>query len=211
VDCVQEGGGYDTQIINFKARDGTELEGVSILAGARVAVVFANEEGTDICSWMPYVYLFTGARGPQIVLFNLPDTAGLTDYLDAAADEARERGAEAIILVGASIGGTASLITAARRADTVAVVTLSPPRHFEDLDALAAVERLAVPLLIVAARRDSQFPADAKLLHRAASAPVKRLMLVDGFQHGTDLLQDDNVVERVARFVFLIRDTVESP
>jgi dienelactone hydrolase len=201
VDCVREGDGYETEIVHFKTSDGARIDGVSILHGD-VGIAFAHQQDSDVCSWMPYAYRFTFTGGPRLLVFNFPDTARLDDYVDAAADELRRSGSDKIILVGVSMGGTASLVVAAERSDVAAVVSLSGPRRFENLDALPAVKRLRIPVLLVAAREDSEFAADARLLHRASPAQDKRLVIVPGFQHGIDLLQDKNVLDLLGRYLF---------
>jgi dienelactone hydrolase len=209
VPCIREGNGYKTEIVHFEASDGTPIEGVSILYGD-VGVAFAHEQDGDVCSWMPYVYRFTGVGGPRVLVLNFPDTANLAKYVDAAADELRRLGSDKIILVGASMGGTASLVTAAERSDVVAVVSLSGPRRFENLDALPAVKRLRIPILLVAAREDLEFAADARILHRAKRAGGKRLVIVPGYQHGADLLQDKNVVDLLGRYLFTAFESARS-
>ena len=78
----------------------------------------------------------------------------------AAVNEMRKRGATALVLAGASMGGTACLI-AGDRAQALSsirlagIATLSAPVEFRGLSAAAAVPRIIVPLLFLAAEKDA--------------------------------------------------------
>jgi dienelactone hydrolase len=74
-----------------------------------------------------------------------------------------------IILVGASMGGTASLVAAHGIVPTVAgVASLSGPANYAGMDALTTVKSLTVPVLFMAAANDQaggfDFPADARTM-----------------------------------------------
>jgi dienelactone hydrolase len=51
-----------------------------------------------------------------------------------------------------------------------------------------AVRDLEAPLLLLAARDDGHFPADARTLFRQARSEAKEIMLLPGSAHGTALL-----------------------
>ena len=55
--------------------------------------------------------------------------------------------------------------------------------------AAAAVARLRVPVLLVAAADDHPFVDDARAMYRAARVGDKRLLVVGGGGHGTSLLE----------------------
>ena len=73
----------------------------------------------------------------------------------AGGRECPAAGAKRIILVGASMGGTAALV-AATNIDLAGVAAVSAPREFSGLDALRAVRQLEIPALFVAGRRDGK-------------------------------------------------------
>src|SRR5918999_1501980 len=87
----------------------------------------------------------------------------------AAASRLRARGAESIMLVGASMGGTASLI-AASRTDVNGIVTLSAPTTFMGLAAppevLAAIDE---PKLFLAAEGDGSASESDMALYEGSS------------------------------------------
>ena len=92
------------------------------------------------------------------------------------------------MLIGASMGGTASLV-AASRTDVNGVITLSAPTMFMGLAAppevLAAIDE---PKLFVAAEGDASAPESALALYERSSG-AKRVEIVTGESHGTELLE----------------------
>jgi pimeloyl-ACP methyl ester carboxylesterase len=120
-----------------------------------------------------------------------------TDVVAAAA-ELRRRGTDRIVLVGSSMGGTAVLSAATRiRPPVAGVVSLSGPSTFGGVDAMAAMRRLRVPLLLVAAADDHPFLEHARELRDAARVRDKRLLVIPGGGHGTSLLEFGEDAPRV--------------
>src|SRR4029079_6086180 len=84
-------------------------------------------------------------------------TAGnrLASDLDGAAKLMRKRGKQKVFLVGASMGGIASLVAAASVKPAVpAVVSVSAPARFMGMTAAASARKLRVPVLYLAAEGD---------------------------------------------------------
>src|SRR5512132_4026543 len=108
----------------------------------------------------------------------------------AAAEQLRRRGADRIVLVGSSMGGTAVLSAATRiRPPVAGVVSLSGPSGFDGVDARAAMRRLRVPVLLVVGADDRPFNAQARTLYAAARFRDKQLLVVPGRVHGTGMLE----------------------
>jgi len=101
------------------------------------------------------------------------------------------KGAAKIAVVGASMGGTAALVTASDH-PVAAVASLSAPDEFEGLDAVSAVQKVTSPMLFVAATGDGQAANDAERLYRSSGDPAAGLELVPGEAHGTQLLDGDS-------------------
>lgn len=117
----------------------------------------------------------------------------------AAVRFMRGRGFERIILVGASMGGTAALVVAARE-ELEAVVTLSAASSFMGLSIPPeAVELIEEPKLFVAAQGDSPAAVTAQQLY-AAAPPPKQVEVVSGSDHGIDLVEGERA-EAVRRLV----------
>ena len=101
----------------------------------------------------------------------------------------RDRGKQKIFLVGASMGGTASLVVAAQE-DVAGVVAISAPAQFTVQDALSAVPSVTEPKLFIASEDDTAAMVDLEELLTASSAP-KESEVYTGNAHGTDLFQRD--------------------
>ena len=100
----------------------------------------------------------------------------------AALRFAREHGYHEIVLVGASMGGTAAIVVAAEQpagGELAGVITLSAPAEFGSLDAQEVVGDVAVPLSLIASRGDT-------------SARDSLETLAEGKAHGTDMLTSDS-------------------
>lgn len=179
----------------FNTEDGIELTG-EIRGRGGAGIVLAHAFPADRSSWAEFAEYLQG-KGYLTLTFDFRgygDSAGERDIPEiwrdvlAAASALRERGADRIVLVGASMGGTASLI-AASRTDVSGVVTLSAPTTFMGLSAppevLAAIDE---PKLFVAAEGDESAPESAQALYELSSG-AKRVEIVPGDSHGTDLLE----------------------
>jgi dienelactone hydrolase len=106
-----------------------------------------------------------------------------------AIEFVRSKGATSVSLAGASMGGTASLVAAAREGvDVRVVITLSAPASIEGLVADASLlTRIGAGKLFIAGVGDASAAADAESLYRA-SPPPKRVEILPSDDHGTDLL-----------------------
>jgi pimeloyl-ACP methyl ester carboxylesterase len=125
----------------------------------------------------------------------------------AAVRFMRREGHTCLVLVGASMGGTAALIAAARE-QVDGVVTLSAASTFMGLvippEALALI---SAPKLFVASQGDSSAAATAQQLYSQSPAP-KRVEIVSGDEHGTDLLTGGQAtIVRTAILDFLTTET----
>jgi uncharacterized protein len=188
-------GGAPGRLIRFRTEDGLTLAG-ELRGSGPTGVVLAHMFPTDRTSWSDLATQLEdrGYRSVAIDFRGYGDSGGQRDIPEiwrdvlAAIDALRDRGARKIVLVGASMGGTASLI-AASRTEVQGVVTLSAPSTFMGLSAppevLAAVDE---PKLFIAAEGDGAAAATAQGFYETASG-AKRLEIVTGDDHGTELLE----------------------
>ena len=180
----------------FSTSDGASLVGVVLGSGPR-GLVLGHQLGSDLCEWLPQARRFA-RLGYQVLVFDFagfgdsqpgPDGRVDTDVVAAAA-ELRRRGADRIVLVGSSMGGTAVLAAATRiRPPVAGVVSLSGPSGFGGVDAEAAMARLRVPVLFIVGADDQPYREQARLLYRAARARDKRLLVLPGGGHGTSMVE----------------------
>jgi pimeloyl-ACP methyl ester carboxylesterase len=184
-----------TKIVHFS---GADLDGVVIGDGAN-GVVLAHQLHSNLCSWLPFAKRLAAA-GVRVLAFDFPSTSHLDRYVLAAVAELRRQGAHSIALAGASMGGTAVLVAASRDSKISRVASLSGPRDFEGLAAGRVVPRVHVPMLFVAAKEDSPYVDDAGAMYRAVGGD-KKLLVVPGSDHGTDLLDDEQVADQLLAFL----------
>jgi pimeloyl-ACP methyl ester carboxylesterase len=181
---------------------------------AATGVVFAHMLPADQTSWYEFAKR-TSDQGYLALTFDFRGycpggdggcsqgernvSADPTD-LTAAVAYLRSRGAGTIVLVGASMGGTAALLVAQGEGSIAAVVTLSAPQTIEGLvagpDVLAQVTSAK---LFVAGSGDGEAALAAQAFSDQSPAP-KRLEVVASDDHGTDLL-DGNQAEIVRNLV----------
>ncbi len=129
------------------------------------------------------------------------DFKKLDEDLKAIVNYIRQTGKEQIFLVGASMGGTASLVVAAED-DFAGVVAVSPPARFESQDALSAVAEITEPILLIGSENDTQASGFDDLV--AAAGDSSETEIYEGDAHGTDLLQSEHSAafrERVLQFL----------
>jgi pimeloyl-ACP methyl ester carboxylesterase len=190
-------GDRDVEAVAFTTPEGTELTGALVGEGD-VGVVLGHQFRSDFCSWVPFAKLLA-ERHMRALAINFV-SASLDADMVAGARELRRRGAKRIILVGASMGGTAALV-AAGKIDVAGVAALSAPREFSGLDALPSVRRLEIPALFLAGRQDARFVSDARRLYRAMKSRDKALVVTTGSEHGTDLLRDPQAEHALLDFL----------
>jgi uncharacterized protein len=194
----------DSKPVSFRSTDGIRLEGRLFGPANTTAVVLSHMLPSDQSSWwdfadrlandgfMALTFDFRGycpggsagcSRGQKDVSSIWRDVLGAISYV-------RSRGANRVMLVGASMGGTASLVAASQPdADVAAVVTLSAPTSIEGLSATADVlTRVSGAKLFIAGLGDPTGAADAAQQLYAQAPPPKRIEIVPANDHGTDLL-----------------------
>ncbi|MEV6212419.1 hypothetical protein [Kitasatospora sp. NPDC051914] len=158
--------------------------------GAKTAVVLSHQSGGTLCDWNPYLDAFTGA-GYAV----LPYTANgnVSDNIEQVAAHLEAKGIARLVLVGASKGGTGSIVAGSLPdlpVPAAAVVSLSSAESFGGDSASNAVKRLTAPVLFAAEENDQPFADYARSLHAAAAAADKQLKLYPGGNHGAPLLSD---------------------
>ncbi len=194
--------------VRFGADD--YLGGVVVGTG-KTGVVLAHEYESDSCNWLPYAKRLAelgytalafdfggyGASGlPAGTQSNEADVKEAAAYL-------RAHGATKIVLMGASMGGEAS-INDTQEVEPEAVVSLSSPWVFgRDV---VDPSQVTVPALLMAGKDDSGggFADAARLI--ASKAPSKHvsLKIVDSAEHGTALLrssQSSTVEKNIETFL----------
>lgn len=180
----------------FATGDTPKLSG-ELRGEGDVGVVLAHMFPADRSSWSEFAALLA-QQGYRTLAFDFrgygrsegeKDIPEIWRDVLAAVGVLREDGARVVVVVGASMGGTAALVAAAREPRAIdGVVTLSAPSTFMGLS--APPEVLAgnpAPKLFVAADGDGVAAQTAQAFYES-SAPPKRVEIVTGTEHGSDLL-----------------------
>ena len=123
----------------------------------------------------------------------------LDDDLREALQYMRRRGFETVFLVGASMGGTTSLVVAASE-DIAGVIAVSPPAQFEGQDALELAPNISEPVLLIASEDDAPSLRFDELLEAAAAAEVEMYV---GNDHGTELFAPEREHRKAVQDVIL--------
>jgi dienelactone hydrolase len=190
--------------ITFESTDGVTLAGR--LFGpdeGSAGVVLAHMFPSDQSAW----YFFAdrlGRRGYRVLTFNFrgycpggdagcsegeKNPAAIWQDVEGAVEALRSEGVTRIGLVGASMGGTASLVVASMEGKGVdAVITLSAPPAFEGLDAGAEVlAQVTGAKLFIAGHEDVGAVQAVDTFYAQSVQPKRPLILTTG-DHGTDIL-----------------------
>jgi pimeloyl-ACP methyl ester carboxylesterase len=190
--------------VSFTTEDNLTIKG-RLFGSGQTAVVFAHMYPNDQQAWWGFASEVAG-QGYAALTFDFRgygETGGSKDIahidrdLSAAVRYLRERGYQRVILVGASMGGTAALKVAARdefKGLVVGVVAVSAPQAFEGLVAQDDVANIKVPMLFVASQGDSAAFQSLEAFYNTATGPKQR-QVYSGNVHGTGLLQSEHAAE----------------
>ncbi|HEX9121959.1 MAG TPA: alpha/beta hydrolase [Actinomycetota bacterium] len=193
-----------SRAVTFVSGGGARLAG-RLFGDGRTGVVLSHMLPADQTSWWDFAQELAD-RGYLVLTY---DFSGYCPGGDAGCSEGEKdvsriwrdvvgavrfitsEGARSVMLVGASMGGTASLVAAAQPGVTVAaIVTLSAPQSIEGLVADAGtLTKVTSAKLFVAGNADPTGSAEAAEALYDQSPPPKRIEIVTSNDHGTDLLQ----------------------
>ena len=190
--------------VSFTTEDGLTIKG-RLFGSGETAVVFAHMYPNDQRAWWDFASEVAG-QGYAALTFDFRgygETGGSKDIalidrdLAGAVRYLRENGYQRVILVGASMGGTAALKVAARdefEGLVAGVVAVSAPQAFQGLVALDDVADIKVPMLFVASERDGVAFESLEASYDSATGP-KEQQVYPGDAHGTELLDGGHAAE----------------
>jgi pimeloyl-ACP methyl ester carboxylesterase len=190
--------------VSFTTEDDLTIKG-RLFGSGETAVVFAHMYPNDQQAWWGFASEVAG-QGYTALTFDFRgygETGGSKDIalidrdLAAAVRYLRENGYQRVILVGASMGGTAALKVAARdefEGLVAGVVAVSAPQAFQGLVALDDVADIKVPMLFVASEGDGSAVDSLKAFYDSATGP-KEQQVYSGDAHGTALLEGEHAAE----------------
>jgi dienelactone hydrolase len=190
--------------VSFVTEDDITIKG-RLFGTGETAVVFAHMYPNDQQAWWGFASEVAG-QGYAALTFDFRgygETGGSKDIahidrdLAAAVRYLDDGGYQRVILVGASMGGTAVLKVAARdefKGLVAGVVAVSAPQAFEGLVAQDDVANIEAPMLFVASEGDGSAVDSLESLYEKATGP-KEQQVYSGDAHGTGLLESDHAAE----------------
>jgi pimeloyl-ACP methyl ester carboxylesterase len=179
------------------APKGSRLPAATVGRGSTVAI-FLHETGySGYCGWMPFAAWATRHYKFRALMFDLcgygesdcpSAVVNPVAQVRAAAVWARHRGADRVVIVGASMGG-AIAPAAALAVHADAVVDLSGPLRWEDIDVRKITPKLTMPTLFAIARGD---PYSKYAAFRAAfeRVPAQARFVTAPSGHGWEMLMN---------------------
>ena len=181
--------------ISFTTGDGVELKG-KLFGEGDTGVVLAHMFSADQISWWEFGQVLAD-EGYMALAFDFRgygESSGSKEInlidvdITAALKFLRGRGASSIFLIGASMGGTASLKVAASGSVT-GVVSLSAPLDFRGLN--LEKKRVRVPALLMASEEDEPGIRNLEAAFKdgiVAKETAESVVYQDTDEHGTDIL-----------------------
>ena len=171
------------------------IPSVTAGSGRTVAVLLHQTDGNGLCGWLEHVPALTGA-GVGVLAIDLCQYGGArcargvppTDAVAVAVAHARRAmHADRVVLVGASMGGSVALMSAATLDGVDSAVDLSGPVDWPGMEEVRGGAALKVPVLVAMARDEgADQVGGAKEI--VAHAPTGSRFLPAGAGHGYDLL-----------------------
>jgi pimeloyl-ACP methyl ester carboxylesterase len=184
--------------------------------------VFVHQSDTGFCGWYPYAQ-YLAKHGVRSVMLNLcgygatlcpPDALVLRSGAHAvlaAARWARAQGATRVVAVGASMGGTTTVLAASEdsKHQLDAVADLSGPIRYLDADTSTAASSIAIPSFFAVAPADQVVSITELQTLAAEIHSPEPIVHLDGAGHGWELLHDaghrgssfDALADELAAFI----------
>ncbi len=198
-----------SRLVHFSTLDHVQLAGLLYESG-KTAVVCSHELRTSKIIWSDSgIPQRLASRGYMVLAYDFRgngdsegqfDSTKLDVDLRAAIAFVHQQGATRIVLLGSSMGGTATLKVAASTPVTV-VITLSAPQSFGINIGDTDVKAIHAPKLFVNSQDDT-FSSDTRHMYAIANAP-KEIHLYPGSAHGTSIFDEysNDLTQRILDFI----------
>lgn len=180
--------------VTFQSADGVTLRG-HLWPGGPTGVVFSHMFGTTETIWFDLARVLA-AQGYTVLTFDFRGVGRsggrlviAQTYRDtlAAVQFIRTRRVQRVILAGASMGGTASII-AAGQTPVDGLVVIASGMRFRGLDVRPYLGKLRMSKLFIVGTRDAPFNQSVRTMYDLTPQP-KQLVLIPTALHGTYMFQ----------------------
>ncbi len=198
---------YTQNAVQFRTEDGVLLCGY-VLGQGNKGITLAHANGWMVKSWLPFGLRLVDA-GYMVILWEFrniapsgfaPEAESQRWDLDvlAAAQVLRERGVTQILCMGASDGGNATAVAAPFVHGLVGLALLSSPANSKG-NGPQALAQIDVPAFFAVSTDDpgGNFYPEVETLYNACASPQKEFHVLTSYEHGTDLLSDEDVYSRM--------------
>ena len=185
----------------LRTGDGVRIYAAAAGDGPNAVVLLHESGGAGLCGWLPSMRWLSanGLRAVAIDLRGYPpsSTPALAIYhhyaqdIQAAIDAAHRLGAASVFVLGASMGGAATVAEAPKLRAVAGVISLSGELELptSELNAIGAAPKITVPFLDVGSEADGYVTgSEARRLTRAVGSKDKQVRIFGGGYHGWDLL-----------------------
>lgn len=193
-EAPERNGAPTHQQVSFSPPGETLALSGRLFGSGSVGAILAHQNGADQDSWLAFAQELA-QQGYLVLTFDFrgygqsPGKQSAPDApkdLEGAVDFLRGKGVARPFLVGASMGGSASIAVAARL-DVAGVVTLSTPLEFRGLDLHPYIEQVTEPKLFMASEGDTYATDSARYLYEHAFGE-SHMKVFPSSAHGTEML-----------------------
>lgn len=187
--------------LTFKTKDGIEING-NIFGSGDKWVILSHMYPTDQKSWFNFAE-YLAENGYIVLTYDFrgygnsggeKEISKIYMDLEAALKFIGQYNIEKVFLVGASMGGTASIIVASEeKIDEIkidGVITISAPTEFKGLSAIDKIEKLTCPKLFIATKGDTFAAQSASTFFEKSKEP-KEIQILEGSAHGTYIFEEE--------------------
>lgn len=214
------------ELVTLSTEDDIALAGTLYMEGDTVVILaHQGSYGADQTTWHPFAKILT-ERGFSVLTFDFRGIGKSVDGqaywnlnldIDAALGFLYNRGYDQIICVGASMGGTAC-VYAALNNDLLGLITLSSAMKagggYGDSVILKIMPddlaNLTLPKLFISAEEDETIVVrDTKSMYELSPEP-KDILILPGYQHGTELFDTDSGEKLTATIIQFLEDVVDA-
>ena len=202
--------------VTFMTEDGIELNG-NIFGSGDKWVILSHMYPTDQTSWFDFAEeILIGEEGYSVLTYDFrgygksggtQDVSKTVIDLTAALAYIKQYDPELIYLMGASMGGTASIVVAYESFTTLdGVISFSGPGEFEGVSAIDVIGDLVPGKLFIASQGDAGAAQSATEMYEKSMEP-KWLEILDGSSHGTFIFEEEpenaqKVIDIVLNFLY---------
>lgn len=200
---------YSQEAVSFITKDGVSLKG-RLFGKGEVGVVLAHMYPTDQTSWHGFARTLAD-KGYRALTFDFrgygesggkKDISQIDKDVEAALAVINKQGVKKVFLVGASMGGTASLKVASRE-KVAGVVSISGPTEFRGLSIKAELSQIKAPKLFIVSRDEHPNAESSEEQYNKTPEP-KEIKLLSGSAHGTfifDTPQKEELEKAILEFL----------